>query len=254
MRKNIFVLIVMIANIQNAFCTQYSLDDQISCDDLSAYIDAVYELSQYKCAQGYYLPANIDRCVACPTGAMCGGGTFVFNPNEYQGLDFQNIIPSATMNKVCAANFLNNPHAVYEPNQHTCNPGYYMPANYDGCARCLADSYCAGGTYAFNETVTQGAVSCASGLYAPAGMWESAQCGRILHIGDEVVYLHQTKKTSPALHIDVDNDGVADFFGNVTTLDVPMTNVTQRKLKLSYGGQTYSVYDDSVDLTEYESQ
>ena len=126
-----------------------------------------------------------------------------------------------------------------------------MPANYDGCVICPVDNYCGGGTYTFNETVAQGIVSCGAGLFAPSGMSSSNQCGRILHIGDNVVYLHSVKKTTPALHVDIDQDGTADYFGNMTTLDVPMTRGTERKLKLQYDGVTYSVYDDSVDLSEY---
>jgi uncharacterized repeat protein (TIGR02543 family) len=135
----------------------------------------------------------------------------------------------------------------------SCPTRYYLPANTDGCVICPVDSYCGGGTYTFNETVPQGIVSCGAGLFAPSGMSSLTQCGRILHIGDEIVYLHSVKKTTPALHVDIDQDGTADFFGNMTTLDVPMTRGTDKKLKLQYDGVTYSVYDDSVDLSEYQN-
>ena len=109
-------------------------------------------------------------------------------------------------------------------------------------------------TYTFNETLTQGIVSCDAGLFAPSGMWEVAQCGRILHVGDGFVYLRATKKTTPSVNVDLDHDGVADYFGNMTTLDVPMSSGTQRKLKLRWDNTTYSVYDDSVDLSLYQSE
>ena len=95
-------------------------------------------------------------------------------------------------------------------------------------------------------------MSCALGLFAPNGMWESAQCGRILHVGDGFVYLRATKKTEHALHLDLNHDGVADYFGNMTTLDVPMSRETPRKLKVRMNGTVYSIYDDSVDLSLYE--
>lgn len=41
------------------------------------------------------------------------------------------------------------------------------------------------------------------------------------------------------MHIDVDNDGIADFFGNMTIADGPM-----------HAGQIYSVYDDTVTVPE----
>ena len=122
--------------------------------------------------------------------------------------------------------------------------------NTDGCVVCPENSYCVGGTYTFNETMTQGIVACASGLYAPVGMWETAQCGRILHIGENVVYLRATKKTSPALHVDVDLDGIADYFGNVTTADVPMHAGNVHSLKVSKDGIVYSIYDDTITVPE----
>lgn len=115
---------------------------------------------------------------------------------------------------------------------------------------CPPDSYCPGlasmplcssGTY--NDTI--GINACPAGLYSPAGMWESAQCGHILHVGDDVVYLRATKKTSPSVHVKIGND---IFYGNMTTADVPMNSGTAHKLKLNYGGTTYSVYDDTVNV------
>ena len=188
---------------------------------------------------------------------MCGlsgytGFNATYIPYAQSEFDMSSLESGDTF--TCTANTRRVFNARFVPNEYDCAPGEYVPANSDGCVVCPADSYCPGGHYVFNETETQGITACAPGLYAPTGMWESAQCGRILHIGDEVVYLRSTQKTTPALHVDIDNDGVADFFGNVITLDVPMTNGTQRKLKLSYGGQTYSVYDDSVDLTQYQNE
>ena len=219
-------------------------------------IYAIYSANQYNCGAGYYVPANHDGCVVCPAGSICVGGTYSFNETMSQGMERLRSV-SVNVNYGCDRDLLlYSPSlffAQFTPNQHTCATGYYMPANYDGCQLCPTNNYCGGGTYTFNENLAQGIASCASGLFAPTGMWESAQCGRILHIGDQIVYLRATKKTTPSVNVDIDNDGVADFFGNMTTLDVPMTNGTQRKLKLSYGGQTYSVYDDSVDLTGYQN-
>jgi len=134
------------------------------------------------------------------------------------------------MNNVCANNFSTEWISIYTPNQYTCSPGYYVPANHDGCVICPADSYCPGGTYTFNKTETQGINTCANGLHTPAGMWESDQCGRILHIGEKV--------------------GNDIFYGNMTTADVPMSATATQKLKVKLGDTIYSVYDDTVNVGE----
>jgi uncharacterized repeat protein (TIGR02543 family) len=130
---------------------------------------------------------------------------------------------------------------------YTCNAGYYLPMNANACTICPANSYCAGGTYEFSSTVPQGVVSCATGLLSPTGMWEVAQCGRRLHFGDNVIYLRATKKTVHAMNFDLDHDGVADYFANMTTIDTPAHAGTNRRLKVYFGGQVYFVYDDTVN-------
>ena len=46
--------------------------------------------------------------------------------------------------------------ARFEPNEYTCNTGYYLPANATGCIGCLTGYTCTGGTYSFNEKSDQG--------------------------------------------------------------------------------------------------
>ena len=139
---------------------------------------------------------------------------------------------------------------VYEDAVYVCNPGYYLPAAMESCELCPQNNYCVGGGYKYNETTPQGIMECPNMWYSPAGMYELASCGRILHIGDNVVYLRSAKKTTPSLNIDIDNDGEPDFFGNITTDDVVMHSGAERKLKLNVNGTLYSVYDDTVEVSE----
>ena len=113
---------------------------------------------------------------------------------------------------------------VYKDISTYCNPGYYLPANSEVCVKCLINSYCVGGTYDFNTTKDQGIVGCPNNLLAPRGMWESGQCGRVLHIGNKYVYLRSTKKTTPSLNFDMDQDGTPDFFGSMSLISVPMNS------------------------------
>jgi hypothetical protein len=248
--KELFIFLMIILNVNFAF--GYVIEDVSNgCHERYNNAYPVFFINKYACDSGYYLPADAVACEECRPGYNCSGGTYMYNENINQGINLiiTDLVPTDGI--AGCDNWYGNMYPVFVANQYVCQIGSYLPANATECSICPVDSYCGGGTYSFNETVPQGIVSCASGLFAPSGMWESAQCGRILHIGDNVVYLHSVKKTTPALHVDIDQDGIADYFGNMTTLDVPMTRGTERKLKLQYDGVTYSVYDDSVDLGQY---
>lgn len=131
----------------------------------------------------------------------------------------------------------------FELSTYVCNPGYYLPADAEGCELCPNNNYCSGGAFQYNATTPQGIMECPNSWYAPAGMHELASCGRILHIGNNVVYLRSAKKTTPSMNVKIGSD---TFYGNMTIGDVIMNSGTENKLKVQYDGTTYSVYDDTV--------
>ncbi len=235
-----------------AFITQSVFADFMCNTNVDGYY-ALYEIDSYTCNYGQYLPANTLGCVSCPTGFTCPGETFNFNEDEFQGIDFDvNNISTTTMNNICANNFPGDLFALYEPNQHTCAQGYYLPANTDECTKCLNDNYCAGGTYTFNKTTAQGITQCPSAHpFAPAGIWLLSQCGRKLHVGDEIMYLHQqpANPTEHRLYVRV-NDTV--YSVNLTqkqngTDDIKMSAGANRSLHIMFNDIEYLAHDDSTD-------
>ena len=128
-----------------------------------------------------------------------------------------------------------------------CIGGYYLPLNSQTCQLCEQNNYCSGGAFLPGET-NQGITPCPNSLYSPAGMSNAEQCGRILRMENDIVYLRSTHQTTPSLNVDVDNDGTPDFFGNMTQTNVPMTTGSSRRLEVEYNNQLWYVYDDSVDV------
>lgn len=165
-------------------------------------------------------------------------GTEYFLPNT--------IIPNAcisTNTGVYQGEFVMVP--VYQDTIYTCAPGYYLPHLSEVCEKCPENSYCVGGDYTYSETVDSGIMSCASGLFAPSGMWQPEQCGHKLHIADAVLYLRQTRQTEHTLNFMV---GDTIFYANTTTQDVPLNANTEHRLKIKHNDTVYSVYDDTVTL------
>ena len=236
---------LIVSNIPNGCLSGFNND---------TYILATFARNQYQCNSGYYVPANNDGCVVCPDVYDCSGGTFTFDENLDQGNKFKSQVTENIRNG-CKTDFLRafnnvaNITATFTPNVHNCNPGYYLPANTDSCTICPAGNKCIGGTWTFNETTPQGIEPCpASAPHAPAG---SAVCyPHILHLSNEIpndiIYLKSTKTTTPALNVDMDNDGVADVFANMTTTRTTMTSASEHYLKILVDGVEYYVCDDTT--------
>jgi uncharacterized repeat protein (TIGR02543 family) len=107
-----------------------------------------------------------------------------------------------------------------------CNAGYYLSAG-TTCVLCTENHYCA------NNIL----YTCPGTLYSRAGSDEPGDCGRILHVNNDLIYLRSVKKTTPSLNVDI--DGVV-YYGNMST------NTSISKLQISSSGIQYSVYDDGM--------
>lgn len=74
-------------------------------EDGYAKMIAVFDTVSYTCANGYFLPANSEECVPCPSGFNCVGGNFGFNETFAQGIEGNPIVTQNTSN-ICSDNVL----------------------------------------------------------------------------------------------------------------------------------------------------
>lgn len=77
------------------------------------------------------------------------------------------------------------------------------------------------------------------------GADEANDCGPSLHIGEHVIYMRANRQTSPALHIKMPSGNI--YYGNMSSTDHNLS-----RLHLAYGGNQYTVYDESLLNTERE--
>ncbi len=128
-----------------------------------------------------------------------------------------------------------------------CVAGTYLKAGEVACSTCEANNYCVGNTYVFNETNDQGITACASGV-SPAGAKTAYDCGRRLHVGDNIIYLH-TNPNATAHHLVVQVDNT-NYYANLTTTQTNMNVSSSQKLKVQFNDTTYYVYDNTVTVSQ----
>ena len=115
------------------------------------------------------------ECTPCPAGTVTIGDTWV----DHDSID--DCIPIVS-----------------------CSPGYYLPADSTSCTQCPKNSYCPGGT--FTETTSDsGITQCPDNMYSPLGSDSADDCGRVLHIGEYILYLRTAKLTVPSLNVQIGN-------------------------------------------------
>ena len=127
-----------------------------------------------------------------------------------------------------------------------CNAGYYASTLSNGYVwndtrAGLLSNTCVGvgaGYYSAANILTRN--QCPTGLTTigyGAGADEVGDCGRVMHMGEDKLYLRSTKKTTPSLNVKV---GDTTYYGNMTS------GTTKGKLRVKSGTTTYSVHDDSM--------
>ena len=86
----------------------------------------------------------------------------------------------------------------------SCSPGYYLPTDSTSCTQCPKNSYCPGGTFT-PTTTDSGITQCPDNMYSPLGSDSADDCGRVLHIGEYILYLRTAKLTVPSLNVQIGN-------------------------------------------------
>ena len=192
----------------------------------SGWSDVVMEYNLFKANPGSIVTgsdANMT-CTQCDDGEYSAGGT-------------------ATSCTACLDNYTTSGDALTNHDSASDCKIYCDGGSYIAVANATQCSPVGAGYWAPSSTIPQGSVgsrnACASGLTTIGsgfGADEAGDCGRVLNVGDEKIYLRSTKKTTPSLNISINGDV---FYGNMST-------ATKGSLRINSGGTTYSVYDDSM--------
>lgn len=139
--------------------------------------------------------------------------------------------------------------AVYDNEEEptttaNCSAGYYLPAHADTCEICPEDYYCSGGTnYTINSSNDQGIRPCGTGLVSAEGSVVADDCGIILQLDSDVLYLTKAKYTTPALAVKVDD---VTYYAKTSLGNKAMNSSTTHQLKVKVDGVEYSVHDNTI--------
>ena len=214
------------------------------------YVSTTGATTQTACAAGTYTSTTGQtKCTDAVAGTYTTGckitsnntactGTAVCATNTYSDARASVCIACNTTNGYKNIGTDKSAHAGIASCKVYCSDGEYVPVAGDGCVNVGVGYWGVGGTVAQNATLARNA--CASGLTTIGfglGADEAGDCGRVLNIGDEKIYLRSTKKTTPSLNISINGDV---FYGNMSTATSGGSS-----LRINSGGATYRVYDDS---------
>ena len=200
----------------------------------------VYQNNTYTCESGYYLPVNGTECTICPSNSWCPGGDLVFSESEDVGI---NPCPDNMTSDEGSADVSDCSADIH------CDAGYYLPANSLVCERCQNNYYCPGGDLTPADADV-GINECPAGLVAPAGTADIGNCGKVMRIGNNVLYLTQTRQTTPALAARI--DGVV-YYARTTPVSNGLRHINENTtdyLRTNIDGTEYSIHDNTVVFDE----
>jgi hypothetical protein len=148
---------------------------------------------------------------------------------------------------LCPTNYRSGAAASSQSGCKTkCADGAYVATAKAACVNVGSGYYAATHTVAYGKTSSVRG-QCAAGLTTigyGAGANEEGDCGRVLNVDGEKLYLRSTKKTEHALHVRVGEDV---FYGNMSTASKVISEGATNKLRIRYNDTVYYVHDDSVN-------
>lgn len=145
---------------------------------------------------------------------------------------------------------------ICEQNFAECPAGTYLPYGSKVCAQCPENSFCAGGNYPFDikEERDQGATQCPDGLKAPKGAKSDKDCGRLLRIGGDALYLYPDesgarKEPGKPRFVVQDSNGKL-WYANTTPVSEGVQKVSEgadKELHIMVGDTEYTVHTTILD-------
>ena len=221
----------------------------------TAIITATWMTDSITCAETKYLPAGATVCVDCIAGAYCPGGTFAFDENNNQGITvcatnkYSNAAAASCTDCMTANGYTNSGssaanHAYESSCKTTCAVGQCVATARAACANVGTTGWATGGVVSQGNTLAcnacaNGASTCGYGTCAD----EAGDCGRVLHVGENQLYLRSDRKTDRTLNVKIGNN---TYYANMSTANLNMSNDVNKSFKVKVGNTIYSVYDDSV--------
>lgn len=219
------------------------------------YVGGTGATSQTACAAGTYTSTTGQTsCSSAVAGTYTTGcqvtasgastktlactGTSVCATNTYSSAKASACTACATAQGYTNSGNTAAAHAGLASCKTTCSEGQYVATAGAGCVTVGGGYYGPGGTVGQNATLARN--QCPVGLTTigyGAGADEAGDCGRVMHMGENKLYLRSTKKTTPSLNVKV---GDTTYYGNMTS------GTTKGKLRVKSGATTYSVHDDSM--------
>lgn len=125
---------------------------------------------------------------------------------------------------------------VYEDVSTECEPGYYLPTATNECVICKENHYCINGVMN----------SCPDDLVSPAGTSDAKDCGKIMRVGEDMMYLTQRQPELPALAVKIYGQV---FYAKLTPIsegEKPMNINTEHSLQTKIDGVEYSIHDNTI--------
>ena len=194
------------------------------------YIATANATTASTCAAGTYKAAHTVYYGSTSSCAVCG-------TNQYSDARASVCIACNTADGYGNYGTTAASHAGQASCKVTCGGGEYVPTAGGGCVNVGVGYWGAGGTV--SETSTLARSQCERGLTtigSGAGADEAGDCGRVLNVNGEKIYLRSERKTTPSLNVSING---TTFYGNMGASSIGA-------LKLKSNGTIYSVYDDSM--------